>query len=84
MRTELLNKYISLGKPKELAEKEVDAFLSDREKAQPFIEMRRYAKRKMDDMGLEVVVQTAIIFFVCLFATIGLQYYTAYMVCYVP
>ena len=76
----MLQKYIALGKPSEVAEREVDAFLRDREKAQPFIEMRQYAKRKFDDMGLEIVVQTTVIFFLCLFTTIGLQYYNAYMV----
>jgi len=80
VRTEMLQKYIACGKSAETAEREVDAFLRDREKAQPFIEMRQYAKRKFDDMGLEIIVQTTTIFFVCLFATIGLQYYSAYMV----
>lgn len=80
VRSEMLAKYISLGKSAEQAEKEVDEFLHDRERAQPFVEMRQYAKRKFDDMGLEIVFQTSFIFLFCLFATLGLQYYSAYMV----
>jgi hypothetical protein len=80
VRSEMLAKYISLGKSSEQAEKEVDEFLHDRERAQPFVEMRQYAKRKFDDMGLEIVFQTSFIFLFCLFATLGLQYYSAYMV----
>lgn len=80
VRKEMLQKYIALGKSSDVAELEVDAFLRDRERAKPFVEMRQYAKRKFDDMGLEIVVQTTVITLFCLFCTIGLQYYSAYMV----
>lgn len=80
VRNEILQKYISLGKSSRVAECQVDAFLRDREKAQPFIEMRQQAKRNFDDMGLETAVQTTVIFVTCLVTTIGLQYYSAYMV----
>ncbi len=80
VRDEMLQKYISLGKSADRAEREVDAFLRDRERAQPFIEMRQYAKRKFDDMGLEIVFQTATITFFCLFTTLALQYHAAYVV----
>lgn len=80
VREEMLQKYISFGKSAETAEREVDAFLRDRERAQPFIEMRQYAKRKFDDMGLEIVFQTIAITLVCLFTSLGLQYHAAYVV----
>lgn len=83
VRSEMVAKYIACGKPSDVAEQEVDAFLRDRERAQPFVEMRQYAKHKFDDMGLEIVVQTAVICLFCLFATIGLQYHSAYMVSHV-
>jgi hypothetical protein len=81
VRRELVQKYVGMGKSAEFAEREVDAFLSDPNKAQPFLEMRLTAlKKAYDDMGLGILVQTVTIFFFCLFATIGLQYYTAYKV----
>jgi hypothetical protein len=81
VRRELVQKYVGMGKNTEIAEREVDAFLSDPTKSQPFLEMRLTAlKKAYDDMGLGIIVQTATIFFFCLFATVGLQYYTAYKV----
>lgn len=80
VRSEMLAKYIALGKSDEEAAREVDAFLQDQQRAESFIEMRQYAKRKFDDMGLEIVLQTAVITIFCLVASIGLQYYSAYMV----
>lgn len=80
VRDEMLQKYISLGKSTETAEREVDAFLRDRQRAEPFVEMRQYAKRKFDDMGLEIVFQTLSITLFCLFVTLGFQYHAAYVV----
>lgn len=81
VRRELVQKYVGMGKNAEVAEREVDAFLADPKKSQPFLEMRLSAlKKAYDDMGLGIIVQTVAIFFFCLFATVGLQYYTAYKV----
>ena len=82
VRRRLVQKYIGMGKNADVAEREVDAFLADPEQSQPFLEMRLSAlKKAYDDMGLGILVQTVAIFIFCLFATLGLQYYTAYMVC---
>jgi hypothetical protein len=81
VRRRLVQKYIGMGKNADVAEREVDAFLADPEQSQPFLEMRLSAlKKAYDDMGLGILVQTVAIFFFCLFATVGLQYYTAYKV----
>jgi hypothetical protein len=81
VRRELVQKYVGMGKNAEVAEREVDAFLADPKKLQPFLEMRLSAlKKAYDDMGLGIIVQTVAIFFFCLFATVGLWYYTAYKV----
>jgi hypothetical protein len=54
--------------------------LADPKKLQRFLEMRLSAlKKAYNDMGLGIIVQT-VVFFFCLFATMGLQYYTAYKV----
>lgn len=81
VRRELVQKYVGMGKNAQVAEREVDAFLADPKKSQPFLEMRLSAlKKAYDDMGLGILVQTVAIFFFCLLATVGLQYYTAYKV----
>ena len=81
VRRRLVQKYIGMGKNAEVAEREVDAFLADPKQSQQFLEMRLSAlKKAYDDMGLGILVQTFAIFLFCLFATVGLQYYTAYKV----
>lgn len=81
VRLELIRKYIGAGKTVDIAEQEVDDFLRDPQRSQSFLAMRHSAILKAyDDMGLGVLVQTSIILFLCLFATVGLQYYNAYKV----
>ena len=44
VREELIKKYLDLDRTREVAEKEVDSFLSDRARSEKFLEMRRIAK----------------------------------------
>ena len=54
VRTELISKFVQLGRSAADAEAEVDAFLDDEERSGEFVEMRRYAAvHKEDSMGFE-------------------------------
>ena len=58
VRTELVAKYVHLGKTHEEAEVEVDRFLSDPEQSHQYLEMRRSAKSQ-ELVGPELLVQLA-------------------------
>lgn len=79
VRQELIQKYISLGRTMEYAEVEVDKFLSDPERSQKFLEMRRYAKAQANElMGFETAVTIGGAFFVGLFGNVLIKYIAAY------
>ena len=80
VRQELIQKYISLGRTLEYAEKEVDQFLSDPERSQQFLDMRRYAKAQANDLGFESLFQIGGAFMLGLGFTVGANYYSAYKV----
>mmetsp|Transcript_9158 Transcript_9158/g.13290 ORF Transcript_9158/g.13290 Transcript_9158/m.13290 type:complete len:181 (+) Transcript_9158:202-744(+) len=76
VREELVNKYLELGRSLEYAEAEVTEFLSDRDRSEKFIEMRRYAKAQADyGMGLGPLIS---VFFIGLLGNVGAKYFFAY------
>lgn len=78
VRKELVQKYTSLGRSVEYAEAEVDEFLSDRERSQQFLEMRRYAQAQADDLTpTGSVGQVGLAFFIGLIATVGPKLFAA-------
>ena len=56
VRSEMVQKYVELGKKREEALVEVDRFLSDPEQSHPYLEMRRSAKSQ-ELVGPEFFVQ---------------------------
>ncbi len=76
---ELIQKYISAGKSREFAEEEVDEFLSDPERSEQFLDMRRYAKAQANElMGFETVFVIGGAFFLGLLGNVGVKYFAAY------
>ena len=59
IRKELINKYVSLGHSIEDATSEVEYFLADEERCREYVEMRRKAMARGDDLGIEMIVQFA-------------------------
>uniref|UniRef100_A0A6U3RM51 Uncharacterized protein n=1 Tax=Ditylum brightwellii TaxID=49249 RepID=A0A6U3RM51_9STRA len=85
VRAELVQKYLSLGRTQEYAEREVDEFLSDPERSQQFLEMRRYANAQAEElMGFEVWVQLFGAFALGLGGQSAFKYYHAYKSVYGP
>mmetsp|Transcript_4358 Transcript_4358/g.6377 ORF Transcript_4358/g.6377 Transcript_4358/m.6377 type:complete len:199 (-) Transcript_4358:217-813(-) len=79
MRNEMVQKYVKAGKPREDAEVEVDKFLSDPERSEKYLDMRRYAKAQSDAMmGFESPLFIFGGFFLGLMGTVGLNYVSAY------
>jgi len=79
VRMELIQKYISAGKSREFAEEEVDKFLSDPERSEQFLDMRRYAKAQANElMGFETVFVIGGAFFLGLLGNVGVKYFAAY------
>jgi len=76
VRMELIQKYISGGHGIELAEKEVDKFLSDPERSLQYLEMRDYAKSQ-SEMGFETALTLSAAFVIGLVGNVGIKYYTA-------
>lgn len=64
IRKELIEKYVSLGHSEDYAEREVNYFLEDSERSAQFVEMRRVAMRRGNDLGIEDFVQFAAAFVV--------------------
>jgi len=54
---ELVEKYIKLGHTEEYAAREVNYFLEDSERSAQFVEMRRVAMKRGNDLGIENFVQ---------------------------
>ena len=81
VRKELVLKYTSLGKSPEVAETEVDEFLSDKERCQQYLEMRTYAQAQADDLAdFTTVGQLGLAFIIGLIGTVGPKLYNAYQV----
>ncbi|KAL3758474.1 hypothetical protein ACHAWU_004317 [Discostella pseudostelligera] len=64
IRKELIQKYITLGHSEEYATREVNYFLEDAERSQQYVEMRRIAMARGNDLGIENFVQFAAAFLV--------------------
>ncbi len=64
IRKELIQKYISLGHSEEYATNEVNYFLEDSERSAQYVEMRRLAMARGNDLGIEMFVQFAAAFLV--------------------
>lgn len=64
IRKELIQKYITLGHSEEYASREVNYFLEDAERSKQYVEMRRIAMARGNDLGIENVVQFAAAFLV--------------------
>jgi len=64
IRKELIQKYISLGHSEEYATKEVNYFLEDSERSAQYVDMRRLAMARGNDLGIEMFVQFAAAFLV--------------------
>lgn len=85
VRAELVQKYLSLGRTQEYAEREVDEFLSDPERSQQFLEMRRYANAQAEElMGFEIWIQLFGAFALGLGGQSAFKYYHAYRSVYAP
>ena len=57
IRSELIQKYIKLGHSEDYATKEVNYFLEDSERSAQYVEMRRIAMARGNDLGIETWVQ---------------------------
>ena len=53
IRGELVQKYIALGHSEEYAVREVNYFLEDAERSKQYVEMRRIAMARGNDLGIE-------------------------------
>lgn len=81
VRFELVQKYVSAGKSTQYAEEEVDKFLSDPDRSEKYLEMRRYAKAQAEElMGFETVFIVGGAFFLGLMGNVGVKYFLAYKV----
>mmetsp|Transcript_15495 Transcript_15495/g.25487 ORF Transcript_15495/g.25487 Transcript_15495/m.25487 type:complete len:159 (-) Transcript_15495:495-971(-) len=57
IRSELIQKYMKLGHSEDYATKEVNYFLEDSERSAQYVEMRRIAMARGNDLGIETWVQ---------------------------
>jgi hypothetical protein len=57
IRKELIQKYLSMGHSLEDATGEVEYFLADEERSREYVEMRRIAMARGNDLGIEMIVQ---------------------------
>ena len=64
IRQELVAKYVKLGHTPEYAQTEVNFFLEDPERSAQYVEMRRVAMARGNDLGIESFVQFAAAFLV--------------------
>lgn len=64
IRKELIQKYLSMGHSLEDASSEVEYFLADEERSREYVEMRRIAMARGNDLGIEMIVQFGGAFFV--------------------
>lgn len=76
---ELVAKYVSAGKSQEYAQQEVDKFLSDPERSEQFLDMRRYAKAQANElMGFESILVIFGAFFLGLSGNVLFKYISVY------
>jgi hypothetical protein len=76
---ELIAKYLSAGKSQEYAEQEVDKFLSDPDRSEKYLDMRRYAKAQADElMGFESIFVIGGAFLLGLTGNVVIKYISAY------
>ena len=64
IRRELIEKYITLGHSEDYASREVNYFLEHSERSAQYVEMRRIAMARGNDLGIESIVQFAAAFVV--------------------
>ena len=77
----MIQKYLSFGKSRDEAEGEVDTFLSDPERSQQYLEIRRYANAQKNElMGFESVLTIGGAFVLGLMGTVGMKYFNALQV----
>jgi len=66
VRSELISKYLEIGRTREFAEGEVDTFLQDRERSEKFLDMRRIAKEaeigEREGWSKETATQQAVLY----------------------
>lgn len=77
IRKELIEKYIALGHDDAYAAREVSYFLEDSERSAQYVEMRRVAMARGNDLGIENLVQFAAAFMVGMVGSWVLNYWHA-------
>jgi|EP00979_Chaetoceros_neogracilis_P005433 hypothetical protein len=76
---ELVAKYVSAGKTQEYAQQEVEKFLSDPDRSEKFLDMRRYAKAQANElMGFESIFVIGGAFALGLTGNVLIKYISAY------
>lgn len=79
VKAELVAKYVAAGKSEEYAQQEVDKFLSDPDRSEKYLDMRRYAKAQADElMGFESIFVIGGAFFLGLGGNVLIKYISAY------
>ena len=81
IRKELIQKYITLGHSEEYATREVNYFLEDAERSKQYVEMRRIAMARGNDLGIENIVQFAAAFLVGMVGSWALDSWHTLQVC---
>ncbi len=82
IREELIEKYIALGHSEEYAGREVAYFLEDSERSAQYLEMRKIAMARGNDLGIEDIVQFAGAFLVGILGSWALSSLHQIQVCY--
>lgn len=80
IRKELIQKYITVGHSEEYATREVNYFLEDAERSKQYVEMRRIAMARGNDLGIEEVVQFVAAFLVGMLGSWALDYWHTFQV----
>jgi hypothetical protein len=82
VRQELVQRVLQTGKPKEIAVTEVDGFLADRTRSEPFLEMRLQAHEELKEGELDPLLWFQLFgaFFVGFLASAIPKYYALYKV----
>jgi hypothetical protein len=83
VKEQLIQKYLSLGRSQEYAEKEIDTFLNDKSRSQKFLEMRKYVKSQQNaSLGFENFFFYGGAFFVGLLGDATFKYILQYQELY--
>jgi hypothetical protein len=75
IRNELVQKYIAMGHSEDYAAQEVNYFLEDYERSNEYVQMRRIAMARGNDLGIEDFVQFAAAFTVGVLASWALNFH---------